>query len=166
MKMQSEGNARKRETRCSPVVRVAKFLLLAFVAILLAHPALGQTAGTGALTGVVKDASGGVIVGAHVTVTNEGSGDIRSVDSNGQGLYLVPLLPPGQYRVTSKAGFEVSTFEHATVVVSETATVNLDMKVGSPQETVVIHSSQQMLQTESPELGTVTDGKFISDLPW
>ena len=166
MNMEPQDHTRKSEIKYAGPLKTAALMLFAFAAIVFVQPALGQTAGTGALTGVIKDASGGVIVGAQVTLTNEASGDTRAVDSNGQGLYLAPLLPPGKYRVAaSKAGFEVSTFEHVTVVVSETATVNLDMKVGSPQETVVIHAAQQMLQTESSELGTVTDAKFISDLP-
>jgi Carboxypeptidase regulatory-like domain len=141
-------------------------LMLGIAALVFPRALFAQAGGTGALTGTIKDPSGAVIVGAQITVTNEGSGDVRELTSNGDGIYLVSLLPPGNYSLkVSKAGFEVSTFEHVAVVVSETATLNLQVKVGTAQETVVINASEELLQTESPELGSVTDSTFIEGLP-
>lgn len=166
MKMQLDRNIRNRQMSFEKIGRLTVLLLFGLAALALSQPLLAQTGGTGALTGVVKDTSGGVIVGAQIDVTNEASGDVREASSNAQGVYLVSLLPPGTYRLkVSKAGFAVTTFEHISVIVSETATLNLQIKVGSAQETLVVNASQQVLQTESPELGTVTDARFITDLP-
>jgi len=134
--------------------------------LLIPPPAMAQVNGTGALTGVVTDTSGGVVTGAEVTVVSDATGETRTAMSNSIGVYLVPLLPPGNYHVTArKTGFEVSSYPHVTVVVSETDAANIQLKVGSSKETIVVTATQQRLQTESPELGTVTDGRFITDLP-
>ena len=86
---------------------------LALIAILalggLANRASAQTASSGALNGTVSDASGGVVPGATITVTNESSGAVRTVVSGSEGTYLVPLLPPGSYSVeVSRTGFKVA----------------------------------------------------------
>ena len=69
------------------------------VCLLLSFPALAQTAGTGALTGAVTDNNGAVVPEAKVTVTNEATGETRTVMSQSNGTYVVPLLLPGSYRV-------------------------------------------------------------------
>jgi len=56
---------------------------------------IAQTAGTGALSGIVTDASGASVVDAQLTITSEASGETRSVTSAAGGNYIVPLLPPG-----------------------------------------------------------------------
>jgi hypothetical protein len=117
--------------------------------LLIPQPVMAQVNGTGALTGVVTDTSGGVVTGAEVTVVSDATGETRTVTSNSIGVYLVPLLPPGTYHVTAqKTGFEVSSYPHVTVVVSETDTANIQLKVGSSKETIVVTATQQMLQTE------------------
>src|SRR5580704_7449976 len=78
------------------------------VLVLAAMPAtcLAQTAGTGALSGTVTDASGSSIASAQVTVTSESSGEVRTVTTAGPGTFTVPLLQPGAYRVdVTKDGF-------------------------------------------------------------
>ena len=89
------------------------FLCATLVALLLAiMPATSaaQTAGTGALSGTVTDASGSVIAGAQVKVTSEGSGEVRTVTTGGPGSFTVPLLLPGAYRVdVTKDGFRTAT---------------------------------------------------------
>src|SRR5437773_867530 len=59
--------------------------------------ARAQTASTGALTGVVTDASGGTITGAGLRVTSQATGEVRTVVAGANGIYFVPTLPPGLY---------------------------------------------------------------------
>jgi hypothetical protein len=68
---------------------------LAFV-VLLAAPARAQTA---QISGHISDTSNAAIPGAVVTITNLATGVMRTGTANTEGLYTVPLLPPGQYRV-------------------------------------------------------------------
>src|SRR5258708_905452 len=80
------------------------FLLLAvFFGGSLAH---GQTA-TSEIVGTVKDATGAVLPGVALTITNKGSGQARHLTTDGKGNYVVPSLPVGEYSVKA----ELSNFK-------------------------------------------------------
>ena len=69
-----------------------------------------QTASTGALTGTVIDQSGGVVAGATVTVTDNGTGQERTATTDSSGSYKFSLLNSGNYSVKfSATGFKTST---------------------------------------------------------
>jgi len=128
--------------------------------------AAAQSASTGALTGVVTDASGSTIAGAQVQVTSEASGDVRTVTTGPSGNYSVPLLPPGLYSVSvSKTGFRTSTIPHAQIIVTETNALNVRLEVGEVSEKVVVQEQVQQLQTEDSTLGRVTSGEQVQNLP-
>ena len=94
---------------------------------------MAQTAGMGALTGRVTDASGNVVANAAVTATSIDNGRIRSATTGTDGTYKFDGLPPGNYRLKFEAaGFK--TLEISSVTVSGTATAVLDEKleVGEP----------------------------------
>ena len=50
---------------------------------------------TAEVNGRVTDAQGGVLPGATVTVTRSTTADFASTVTNAEGLYSLPLLPPG-----------------------------------------------------------------------
>src|ERR1700690_2845168 len=72
-------------------------ILAAVLLIAIPGSTWAQTASTGGLAGTVLDASGASVPGAEVKVTNEASGEIRTVTSGNNGGYSVPLLVPGSY---------------------------------------------------------------------
>lgn len=149
---------------CAARYRIAAFALC----LLLSLPTqlLGQTAGTGALTGTVTDPKGALVADAQVTVTNEVTGEARNVMSQQNGTFLAPLLPPGSYRLeVTKAGFKKSVKEGLRVNVTETARLDIELEVGAVQEQVNITAEAQMLQTESTALGRVTSHEVVSNLP-
>ena len=58
------------------------------------------------ISGLITDSSGARLPNANVTVVNRDTGISRSVDTNTDGFYSVPLLQPGKYMITAKsAGF-------------------------------------------------------------
>ena len=125
-----------------------------------------QTANTGALVGTVTDASGAVVPGAQIVATNNATGQATSALSNAQGYYQVPLLPPGNYSVdASRNGFKAADFDHVTVQVTETATLNVKLQVGAVSQKVVVNSNAEQLNTTDAQLGNVVDSRFISTLP-
>ena len=94
-----------RSTQRRSVSYAANFPLLFVVLLLVAVPVSAQTLGT--ITGEVKDASGAIIPGATVTVTNTGTNATREMPSNESGIYTFPALPPGPYMVKSELqGFQ------------------------------------------------------------
>jgi Carboxypeptidase regulatory-like domain/TonB-dependent Receptor Plug Domain len=125
-----------------------------------------QTANTGALVGTVTDASGAVVPGAQILVTNNATGQSTTILANGHGYYNVPLLPPGSYSVdASKSGFSAKDFDHVTIQVTETATLNIALAVGTVSQKVTVNSNAAQLDTTDAQLGNVIDSRFISTLP-
>jgi len=138
------------------------------LSLLLALPlqVLGQTAGTGALTGTVSDPKGAVVADAQIAITNEVTGEARNVVSQQNGTFIAPLLQPGSYRLEiTKAGFKKAVKEGLRVNVAETTRLDIELEVGTVQEQVSITAEAQMLQTESVTLGRVTDRALVSNLP-
>ena len=79
-------------------------ILLLFLSLLSFQFLRAQTAGTGALTGTIKDASGAVVPNATVTITEVAIGQVRTTMTGGDGVYRFSFLQPGNYRVRIEAG--------------------------------------------------------------
>jgi len=150
-------------------MRIAKtFGKLSLLGLLLILPApmLAQTASTGAMTGTITDSAGALVPEVQVAVTNESTGEARTVDAQANGSYTVALLPPGSYRVEfSKTGFKRSVKSGLQVNVTETARLDLQLEPGGVEESVMITADAEVLQTESSALGRVTDRTLVSNLP-
>jgi predicted porin len=87
--------------------------------------AQAQTAATGAISGMVTNPSGGVLANVLVTATNRDTSQARKEKTGADGVYILPLLPPGNYRVRfTSTGFKTANIESVTVKVSETVALN------------------------------------------
>ena len=156
--------ANRLRLRCSQpaFIRVMCFALLLCLGRLLP----GQTADTGALKGVISDPSGSMVPGVTVRVTNNGTGVASTVITQGNGSYLIPLLPPGDYRVeTSATGFKSARFDRVAIHVTETAALNVQLELGAITETVNVQAIPELVQTNSSALGNVTDQRMVASLP-
>lgn len=139
---------------------------LTILSLALSFVAFAQTASTGALTGQVTDPNGAVVAGAQVTTTNESTGAKRTAVSQDNGIYSIALLPPGSYKVEiAKQGFKMAVVNSVQVNVTESKRLDSQLEVGSMQERVVVVSDAQVLQTESPTLGSVADHEVVANLP-
>ena len=77
------------------------FLIAALVPALLTAQTQGE------VTGQITDSSGSLIAAAKITVTNEGTNAVRIVNTNNSGVYNIPSLTPGRYKVKVEAqGFQ------------------------------------------------------------
>jgi hypothetical protein len=129
-------------------------------------PAFPQNTSTGAITGIVTDPSGAVVANAQVTAVNVATGDKRTVTTKVNGNFSVPLLPPGTYRVEVAAkGFKIWAGQDINVTVSEAVALTVGLVVGTAGETVRVQNAGAQIETESAQLGHVTDSQTIEDLP-
>src|SRR6266852_3342450 len=113
-----------------PTRLLSALLVLAAVSCVFVPWCVGQTAATGALTGVVADPTAARVPGVQIAVTNEATGETRTVTSGPDGTYTAPLLSPGSYRVAAtKSGFAVATLSGIPITVAETAKLNIPLKV-------------------------------------
>jgi len=166
---------RIEEKRSSPrtsAARLNRYLryvygLLAVCATLMNVPVVtAQTADTGALTGTITDPSGGAVPNAAIKVVNEATGDTHELASQSNGIYLAPLLLPGSYRMeVSKTGFKTAVLNGIAVSVTETGTTNVRLQVGEMAQSVTVNAQPDILQTNSPALGHVTDERTVENLP-
>lgn len=144
----------------------AAFAVFALVVALTCVSASAQTSGAGAITGTVMDASGGVVPGASVTVTNTDTGIARPSTTNGAGIYVAPFLLPGHYKVSgSAANFGGVEIPGLTLQVGQTLTVDLTLAVKSATTTVEVSAASQILDLDKTEVSQVMDQELIQSLP-
>jgi Carboxypeptidase regulatory-like domain len=126
----------------------------------------GQTAQTGALSGTITDPSGRVVAGVTVTVTSATTGQARTVLTQNNGKYLVPLLPPDIYKVeVSSKNFKTAVFERVKINITETAALNAQLQIGSFTQIMTIEAEPEQLDTTSGALGHITDQRVVENLP-
>jgi hypothetical protein len=127
---------------------------------------MAQIAGTGAVSGVVRDPSGAVVPGAVVKATDVATGVVRQVVTNGTGQYAIEILEPGHYGLSiTKQGFSTADVTNVVVNVTQVTTVNVALVVGSSRETVEVQATGELIQTESSALGSVVTGEMVRNLP-
>jgi hypothetical protein len=115
---------------------------------------------TGALSGAVRDAQGGVLPGVTITATS-GTTAPRSAVSNEQGTYLLSGLPPGTYSVVFElTGFSSQKQEEVLVQVNRTTRVDVELGVGALQETVTVSGASPVVDVSS----TTTQTNITKDL--
>src|SRR5580700_2724366 len=142
-------------------------VLFSLIAVLvLAGSLCAQTASTGALGGMVKDSSGAVVAGATVRVTHHLTGETRTLTTQSDGGFLVPLLLPGTYQVEiSSKGFKTLEQTGIQVFVTEKQDLHFVLSVGTSTQLVQVETAGELLKTEDAALGNVTEGQEVRDLP-
>lgn len=120
----------------------------------------------GAIVGTVSDPSGAVVPGASVTATDLGTGQKRTVTSDGHGYYAILSLPRGTYGVAVDAhGFKHFSRSPIDVLVAQESRVDVSMQIGEESQQVVVTSAPPIMQTESAALGQVMQGQAVTNLP-
>ena len=120
----------------------------------------------GSIVGIVRDATGGVLPGATVTVTNTQTGAQQSFVTNSQGLYDAPFLVPGSYRVSAAlSGFATATIEEVEVNIGLRANADLTMKPATVTTEVTVLARPPLVQQETATVGQVFDSRTLIALP-
>lgn len=120
----------------------------------------------GSITGTVTDSTGGIVPDAAVTATNTATNVVARTATNDTGVYAIPALLPGMYKVrVEKNGFKAA--EQAQVILAASSTVRVDvgLQVGEVSESVEVSSSVAQLQTDSAKISTSISNKMVDELP-
>jgi len=151
-----------------PYLRVWAVRVLSYAALSLSFPhllAAQATIGTGSIVGTVSDPSGSVINGAEVTITNVATGQLTHVSTNSSGSFNSGALVPGDYKtLISAKGFR-SAEAAVTVLVGNTATVNMSLRIGNEKEVVEVQDSTLQVNTEQATVQGVLNEQQIENLP-
>ncbi len=121
---------------------------------------------SGSISGHVADVTGAVIPDANVTLTNVGTGGIRTTATTGAGDYLFPDVPPGIYDIkATHEGFKVAESKGIEVQVQQALRQDFTMAVGEVTQTVTVEATGALLQVENATLGTVVENAAINEMP-
>jgi hypothetical protein len=147
-----------------------RLLALTTISFLLAGSFLIQAAWgqevTATIVGTVSDPSGAPIANADVVATDTERGTQWPAKTTDAGSYTILRLPIGNYTVKVTApGFQTSTRSAFTLVLNQTARVDVQMKVGQVSESVQVTGEAPVLQTENAQVGTIIDASTTDNLP-
>jgi len=129
-----------------------------------ANAAWGQDV-TATITGTITDSSGAPLAGATVTAKDMDRGTMWPATTNTDGLYNILRIPVGSYSLRVEAkGFQTALVPPFTLVLNQTARLDVQMKVGAIAETVEVSGETPLLQTQSDEVSTLIDAHTITSL--
>ena len=142
------------------------FLLPLLALCFLAFSMVGKAQTTATLSGTVEDASGGVIPGASVTLTNQATGAKHDVVTNGTGLYVFPSLEPGTYSIRSAAkGFKPKVITGIDLHSGDQRTIPaFTLDIGAETQTVSVEADADLIPVVNGERSAVLDAKQINNL--
>ena len=145
---------------------IGRFVAVSVLALLPSLSA-AQSATTGAIAGVVKDASGAVLPGVTVEAASPALIEkVRSVVTDGQGNYKATELRPGTYTVTfTLPGFVTLKREGVEISTGVTANVAADMRVGGIEETVTVTGASPVVDIQNVRSQTVLTREALDALP-
>ena len=146
-------------------VRIQSVAVLLAFAFFLPTGLIGQIS-SAAISGSIKDSSGGVLPHVQVTATEQATGVVTTALSNDAGEYNLPFLRPGTYTLTVQArGF--SKFEEPGLALSagDHPTVDIPMTIGADTQTVEVTATPPLLGTEDATVGQIVPTQLVEDLP-
>src|SRR5438128_7041124 len=139
-------------------------VILALIASLGAPAVLSaQSASTGSIAGVARDASGAVLPGVTVEAASPALIEkVRTVTTDGQGQYKIVELRPGTYTVTfTLPGFRTVKREAVELTTGFTATVNVEMVVGGLEETVTVSGASPVVDIQNSRTQAVFSDQVL-----
>jgi hypothetical protein len=146
-------------------VSFAVWLVALFLLLTAAAPAFAQNA-AGTILGVVKDAQGGAVVGATVTVRNTETGLSRELKTADDGSYRAPAMPVGSYSIKVEAsGFKTDTHDGVVLTVASEAQVSFTLEIGAATQQVIVTGEAAQVETSNATLGGTVDEHRMADLP-
>ena len=148
------------------MIRPIRFAALALLSTTLAVSPLSAQTIYGGLRGLVTDSSGAAMSNAKVSLTNEGTADLRSAMTSTTGEYAFTQITPGKYKISVEfSGFK--KYERAGMLLEtqQQLTVDIKMEVGNVNESVQVTEEVPLIETANASQGQVIDRQKLIDLP-
>jgi outer membrane receptor protein involved in Fe transport len=144
-----------------------RILVIAFISCVYLLPVFAQTAGFGAITGSVSDASGASIANADVIVSNESRGINRRLSTNEAGLFSAgSLVPAGNYRVQiGKAGFAGYEARDIEVLVGQNLVIDAVLNIAGTLVQVDVEAVAPVVEQTRMDVSQVIGSSQIQNLP-
>jgi hypothetical protein len=128
-------------------------------------PVQAQTA-TGNISGYVRDSSGSAVPAATVTAKMSEQQVARTAETNSEGFYQLPAMPPGTYDLTVEAkGFQRQTQTGMELTVNQNLRADATLQVGAVETQVTIAATAPLVDTTSATMSGLIDDRRVVDLP-
>ena len=138
-------------------------LRLAIFALTLTSLMWSQTSSS--ITGSITDKSSAAVAAAKVTIQNLDTQAVKEVITEESGIFTIPFLQPGKYKVTaSKSGFK-PVFQDITLEVNQTARFDFQLEVGNVSESVEVRASNPLIESDTSSIGQVVEQRQVAELP-
>jgi hypothetical protein len=147
-------------------LQICAVLTACLMAVAFVTPAALAQTSKGTLTGVVRDGTGAVIIGAKVTATNVETSAVRETTTSSLGAYRYDAIAPGQYTLqVESAGFERFVATGITVPPSQLVSYDPVLKLGRVDQTVSVSADEILLDRENGTLSTTISEVAMTKLP-
>src|SRR4029078_3539678 len=146
-------------------MRFPRIACLLAAAAWLVLPLAAQSP-NGNINGLVVDPSTRVIQGADILIVNDLTGVKYFARTNEDGIYVLPNLPPGPYRLqVSKIGFKALIKPDIVLNVQDALAINFTLRIGAVSEVVPFVGGAPLINTQDGGVSTVVDRQFAEQLP-
>ena len=143
-------------------------LFVLFTCLTLLTPAMArsQTSFGGDFEGIVRDATGGVLPGATLVLTNVDTGVERTSVTNAAGRYRIPAVPAGAYRIAvSLDGFATVQRDGLSLEVGQVLTVDFSLPLAGVSQEVTVTAAAPVIERGRTQSGAVVSRTEIENLP-
>jgi len=146
--------------------RLLPVALTAALVLCCSAPARSAQSNTGEITGIVRDAQGGVLPGSTVAAEHVESKTTISRVVDAQGRYHLASLRVGSYIITVElAGFRRVVQSGVVVQLGQTVPLDFTLEVGGPTEEVRVIADVPLLQRTNAEISDVIENRVVVQLP-
>jgi Carboxypeptidase regulatory-like domain len=145
---------------------VCTLVACAFLFSLGLAPKASAQLATGYISGYAKDPSGAAVPDVMVTAKMVEQQFSRTAQTNTEGFYALPTMPPGTYQITfESAGFERQTQTGIQLTVNQNLRVDATLAIGAVETQVTVEAEAPLVDTTSSTLSGLIDDRRVVDLP-
>src|SRR5579863_821400 len=143
------------------------FLAIGFLFVFLGLTSAFAQVSKGSISGTVLDPSGAAVAGAQIKAEHTSTGQTLTTASDTTGLFKLPLLSVGVYRLEiSKSGFRKVSMAGIDVTASVDAGVGaIKLEIGSTSETVEVSTSAPLVETTQAQVTNTFDQTYLQNIP-
>jgi hypothetical protein len=138
--------------------------LILLTGLALGNSLCGQIGAS--ISGTITDLTGGALPGASVTVKNLETGTVRIIAADEAGRYIASSLEVGRYEIRAeKEGFSAEVRSGITLAVGQQAVVDLTLRVGQVQDTLVVTEDSPMVSVTTQDISGLVGERQVKELP-
>jgi hypothetical protein len=146
-------------------MKIDRWIGIALFVLLLPVAAFAQV-DSGRISGTVSDSTGAFVAGAKVTVTNEKTGEARTITTNMEGFFLMSALKPSTYTIkVEQPGFAAIEYTGMTLALGAELPLDFQISPAALQEAVTVVGVAPILDISSAKIGANVSEREVGALP-